>query len=466
MRLNCNLTILTSLSSPPNSMSPLHPYGKHDTRVVSDLSRFEHEKHALRIRSRNPSPTSIDVELIAMGRRPNMIEVAEQHPTNYDHRDELFGYYAKASLLVVLEPERDFTPYPPLVSDGLPYNTPHSLRNPELPPHPPPKDYRNYYRQSLHPRQPLNPAEPMSLQPQDLPPAQDSRDFAEQHRKLTQQHDLLPHVAEEKHDRAIRQESENILLERVMNRPLHVLGPKNVDPNVDPRLQPGRFVITANNIVDSFQVMFGIIIIVLASVLGTNDARISTGIYRYFIAVGVIVLVVSMLFFTKAINFERRNGIIYCLICCVLTGVSLILSITSIATNSNCASSDICMQRKVLASFAILSFFLWMCTLVMYLTTLYISRMNLHEVPELDYRLTVNRSFSQKLRPPTYYNEDPGDRYFKEGPRDDRLPHMEELPMEQVEQLPKFYAPNNQILPPHLNVDLRGKKKMLVYSDD
>lgn len=400
-------------------METIHPYGKED-RVVSDLSRFEYEKHTPRNRSRNVTPTKDEV---MPPRKRNMVDIAElaQGLSTYDMHEDLYNFYA-ASLA---PPDREFAPYPPLVRE---------------PPLPPPKDPPTNYghRNVLQARH----------QEQDLPPMQDSRDYA------AQQQDLLPAAPDQpvqQHDLA-----ENILLERVLNKPLFRFGGRH-GPHMDPtQPPPPAYTVTVNTIVDFFQIIFGIIIITLASVLGSEDTRIAMGIYRYFIAVGVITLVVLLLFVLKTINFERRNGIFYCLLLCVLTGVSLVLSISTIATNSNCATSDICAMRKTLSTFSIVSFFFWICTLVMYLTTLYISRMNLLEDLNFEYSSRgAPREYNKG--PPHYSNHDPGLASPQEYvPQQDGRLHTD---------IPQYYLSTNGQMYPILDQhDVRGTKKMMVYT--
>lgn len=260
---------------------------------------------------------------------------------------------------------------------------------------------------------------------------EDSRDYQ---RQRDSQATMVPGVPQPP-NRQINQMPENVLVDRVMNRPLLTFGPKDIDP-LDPNDRRKNFHLTSSNIIDIFQIMFGIIIIALASVLGSQDSLISLGIYRYFIAVGVITLVVSLLFVTKAINFERRNGIFYCLLACVLTGVSLVLSIVTVATDNHCRSSSVCLMRKALSTFAILSFFLWLCQLVMFLTILYISRLDLLEEVNFDYsRQGVNTN------PPS------------------RIVSQQQQP-----ELPQYYLTESGDMYPLENHDVRGKRKIVVYA--
>ncbi|KAF3989643.1 hypothetical protein FT663_02737 [Candidozyma haemuli var. vulneris] len=400
-------------------MTLIRPFGGQDTRVVSDLSRFEYEKRQPRNRSRNTTPTSLKSDT----------ETSEVPVTN-----DFYEHYANSSVTGE-EPIRQFAPYPPSIVEQLPYNTPHQLHNPQPPPSPK-APYLNNLQQfkSMPPQPPPKDVDYFSPRYQDrdsLPPMEDSRDYMKQR---DSQATVVPQAPLEKQETKAQEQH---LLDRVMNRPVLTFGPKDVDP-FNPQEQRRNFHITASNIMDIFQVIFGIVIITLASTLGSQDQLVSLGIYRYFIAVGVITLVVALLFITKAINFDRRNGIFYCLLACVLTGVSLILSITSVATNNNCATTGICQMRKALSTFAILSFFLWLCMFVMFLTTLYISKMNLLE--------DVNFDYSKKGAVPNPQSRITSQHYSNDA------------------SLPQYYLTETGDMYPLENHDTRGKKKIVVYA--
>ncbi|QRG38107.1 hypothetical protein FDK38_002499 [Candidozyma auris] len=396
-------------------MASIRPFGGHETRVVSDLSRFEYEKREPRRRSRNTTPTSV----------PSDTDTFEAPVTN-----DFYEHYATSSVTQE-EPIRQFAPYPPSIVEQMPYNTPHELRNPPLQDTTPSRPYLNNLQQfkSGPPKPPPKDIEHSGLynDKDSLPPMEDSRDYM---RQRDSQATMVAGQYETQQPRA----PEVHLVDRVMNRPVFTFGPKDVNP-YDPHEQRKNFHVTATNIIDILQIIFGIIIIVIASTLGTQDPIVSIGIYRYYIAVGVITLVVSLLFVTKALNFDRRNGIFYCLLACVLTGVSLILSITSVATNNNCNTESVCQMRKALSTFAILSFFLWLCMFVMFLTTLYISKMNLLEDVNFDYsgQGTISKPQSR-------------------------------IPSQQHENLPQYYLTESGDMYPLDNHDTRGKKKIVVYA--
>lgn len=416
--------------------------------VVSDTSRFEYEKHMPRKRLRNPLPLEI---------RPTLFSEQLQLPAmpNYHndlaHYDDLYDYYAPSLVL-----DRPTTPYP-TARTTKPYP---ELENPPLPP---PKDPRAQYG-SRHVLQHV-PDEQL------LPPVQDTREY------MAQQGYEPSLVPQRTVSTPAPQESpEQLLLERLMNRPLFSRHHQN-DP-ADPSA-PRSYTFTANNVIDFFQICFGIIITTLASVLSLTDHRVDTGLYRYFIAVGVIVLVCGLLFITKTINFERRKGVLYCLLLCVLTGVALVLLITSVATNNNCATLEICQMRKVLATFLILSFILWVCTLMVFLTVLYICKViYLQQIPvgeaydEKRAPRTPTRTPTRTLsrppsrpptrmsRPLTYYKDESTLGYLTDTTDVEDLRYSRQL-------MPRYYFDENgKMYPLDHTQDLRGTKPMLVYAPE
>lgn len=424
-------------------------------RVVSDLLRFEYEKQLPRKRSRNPSPTEIKPPPhLGSSINPNSgfsTRTVHDQDLNlgssaYEMRDELYDFYAGSSITH----DRPTTPYP---LAGVPYPSERErterlyaiergerLENPPLPP---PKDIRSQYG-------PRN-----VLAYDNLPPVQDTREYYQEpasqrnlKRNLTGVQNNINYNAFGSSQRDYT--PEELLLGKIMNRPL--FGSHYANEN------GGRvYTFTASNIIDFFQIAFGVIITTIASVLASIDDRIDTGLYRYFIAVGVIVLVVALLFVSKSINFERRKGVLYCLLASILTLVALVLSITSIATNNNCLTSQICQLRKVLATFAILSFFLWLCALMMFLTVLYISKMILLNKIDLN-----NEPMREKRT--SMMKEDATLGYMTDTTEvdDHRMSRNYSLA-----QLPRYYFDENgKMYPLEKNQDLRGTRPMIVYASE
>lgn len=412
-------------------------------RIVSDISRFEYEKHLPRKRSRNSSPT----EIKSLPIHPVLLEPPRHiiHDTQelnlgssiYEMRDDLYDFY-KGPSLVSLPRDRGYTPYPPLPP-------PMGIQEPSLvnPPMPPPKDLRSLYgsRNILQARH----------DHQDLPAMQEPQDF------MAHQQDLLPQRTPARQKEVYS--PEEVLLGRLINRPLF---PSRYDEALDYG-QLNNYIFTANNLVDFIQIAFGVIITTIASVLASIDNRIDAGYYRYFIAVGVIVLVVGLLFITKTINFERRKGVLYCLLASVLTGVALILSIATIATDNNCQTAEICQMRKVLATFSILSFFLWVCALMVFLTVLYISKLILLKKLDLDYPANEpHYPMMEKLRPSTVYREDTTLGYVTDTTEVDEM--RQSRRQSQLASVPHyFFDENGKMYPLERDQDLRGTTTMIVH---
>lgn len=395
-------------------MENFRPYGQEDLRVVSDVSRFDHEKNTTKVRSRNTTPPM----------RQTALQLAERtmHSNSYEDRDELFDYYAKPSLLDIVLPSRP-GPYPPSLIGMV-----HEPRYPHgTPPAPPPKDATPDLREMYGSRHILQ----LFVNGHDLPPLQDSRDYAAHQMGLLPENSRVE-TYQPGHDNAAFAANHADLVNRVMNRPLIVFGQQDL-----PDPYQNRYTFTSSNTLDLVQAMFAVVVITLASILASQDPGIDIGIYRYFIATGVIVLVVALLFLTKTVNFARRHGVLYCVVALVLTGVALILSITTVATNNHCAQARLCLMRKALATFAILSFFVWVCTVVMYLTAMYISRLE-----------TSHQATPDRKRLMAAYESDRVTEATK------------------VDDVPQYYLTGDgDMLPLDATHDIRGARKMVVYTN-
>lgn len=400
-------------------------------RVVSDLSRFEYEQQHPRSRSRKPSPAEIKPVLSPTFNSPPHNDALNLNfgSSAYDMREDLYDFYAGRSPSSLREASS--TPYPTNLHDS-------QLHNPPLPP----KDTRSPYMASR------------GAYKDELP--QDTREYRDM--RLKNQGPERSHTPSRHH-----YDLEELLLARFMNMPLFR---SHYHDAFDPG-SVGNYIFTANNVIDFFQIAFGVIITTLASVLTSVDDRVDGGFYRYFIAVGVIVLVVALLFISKTINFERRKGVVFCLGACILTAVALILSITSIATNNNCATLQICQMRKALATFSILSFILWICTLMVFLTTFYIARLILNDRISLDYSSNVppgnlNVPMGEKLRPSTLYKEDATLGYLTDATEVDDWRFSRSL-----HHLPRYTLDQNgKMYPLEPTQDLRGTKPMVVYAPE
>ena len=457
-------------------MLTFHPYGKQDIRIVSDLSRFEFESPTPKTRSRNPSPPSgvehkfdekldrLDKKLDKLDeefskfehphqhvpeqtppkKRKNMIDIAEsnKHGNNYDYND-IYQYYMKPSLnslnnnlangetISTRRPDdrHNFLAYPssiPETSHQLPYNSDAPLSLPQIPNDTATmvasRSFDNYKNKELPPV--MNPNQYMAMKRRENPNSvyvdKDVNTLASKQHKM-----------------------ENQLVRTVMNRPLIAFPAQNVFKN-DEYYQGRDMVITANFLIYLFEFLLAMVIITISSILLQTDDTVSKGIYRYFIADCSISLIISLCFMTTLINFERRNGSFYCTLAFIMSVVSFIITVSYIIPHEECPSNQICDLRKANSGLIIISTFLWLGDLIMFLTTLYISRLNLLGELNFDYSKTGfddNKSISDssddnELKDPT--SGEPLKEYYLN---------------EHGEMFEKSDA-----------MDLRGKNKIIVYT--
>ncbi|CAK7918743.1 hypothetical protein CAAN3_25S00188 [[Candida] anglica] len=446
-------------------MSSFQPYGQSNTRIVSDLSRFEYDAVIPRNRSRNATPTSIDEHhmsdnssmdsILKPARKPTMIEVAERNLSNPKQRDvtnddksDFFSYYMKEED-TLNEEDPEFVPYPESFNNEKSHDDAYRSKDhripepvpvavPQLPrtrtvkpepevtlpynsavpptliiPQPPPKDAKHLKNSSNRNTRYSAPNPPIIYDDQ-LPPAAIQNDMNMDNLAPSGQHipsgpvmggpviggpimvdggglasgvagplrgggppnDVQSIISRKKY-------LEEHLIKSVMNRPLIVLPTRRFVGFND--YQETELVISFHFVVYVFEIFFAIIVITLAGVLLSNDGMGKTGIYRYFIADGVISLFVSLLFVFSVINFEKRNGNFYCLLATILNIVSFIMVTSTIIPNKSCSKPSICNMRRALTAFIILSMFIWFTNLIMFITTKYISTLNLLDELNFDY---------------------------------------------------------------------------------
>lgn len=487
--------------------------GKHDVRVVSDLSRFEFESPNPRARSRNSTPPSLHErpEVIDLGHQYNsfnrshtelpssffddnvpipdpgpqkhrtLLEIAENNnslpkPTRDHHNNngtinssfdyhDIYKYYEKPSTSSLVDENKNpngFVPYPSSIKEddhhipppvqSLPYNTNTSVEIPSLP------DDLTTVKTPMTNQHSNMPSTPMTqfthLTPdfkhKDLPPIMQPQDYY----KTNQSHNgdseslyksgTLSMTSKQK-------DMENRLVRGVMNRPLMSF---RADKVLRDELYEGKEItITANFVLYFFEMIISIIIITLSGILETEDHRIDSGIYRYFIADGTISLIISILFMTTLINFEKRNGSFYVTAAMIISLVSYIISISHIIPDENCATSSICLLRKANSAFIIISAFLWLIDLTMFLTTLYISRMNLLDDLNFDYsNRGLSKGFNKSISSGSTVN-------FNQENSDDLIDPTSGQPLKEyyLNESGEMFELTNEF-------DVRGKHKIIVYT--
>lgn len=161
----------------------------------------------------------------------------------------------------------------------------------------------------------------------------------------------------------------------------------------------------------------------------------------------VISLFVSVLFITTVINFEKRNGSFYCLAATLLKVVSFIM-VTSHVIPQPCASKTVCSIRRAISAMIIISTFLWIGNLVMFLTTLYISRLNLLNDINFDYS---DRGLNTAFNEPQVLQE---------------KSHFDDLTDPVTgERLKEFYLDNSgDMYEIQHRLEVQGKNKIIVYT--
>lgn len=235
------------------------------------------------------------------------------------------------------------------------------------------------------------------------------------------------------------------LIKRVMNRPLLSIPARYLVGTE--RYENQMLNISANFFLYLFEILFSISVITLSGVLLNLDHDLGKGFFQFFMADAVISLFVSVLFITTVINFEKRNGSFYCLAATLLKVVSFIM-VTSHVIPQPCASKTVCSIRRAISAMIIISTFLWIGNLVMFLTTLYISRLNLLNDINFDYS---DRGLNTAFNEPQVLQE---------------KSHFDDLTDPVTgERLKEFYLDNfGDMYEIQHRLEVQGKNKIIVYT--
>lgn len=384
----------------------LDPHKLHDDRVVSDMSRFEFGTMVPRNRSRNPTPTSSDYNPSNDHGFILHLNASEPYlPT------DIYSDYMNASE-VSADLNRD-VPYPLSGTNSNPI-----LAIPSVP---------NASRNSNDTL-----TDGVDYRNKDLPPILEPKDYY----GLTQTSVMGSGTSDLQSTNSRKKELEQHLVKQVMNQPLvSIPASKFVGSRAD---SDKEITITLNLLLYVFEITCEMILIILSSTMLQKDNSTPNAIYRYFIASAAIAMIVSLLFICQVINFEKRNGSFYCLAATLLTIVSFIIAMSQLVSKL-CPSSSVCDTRKAITAFIIISTFLWIGNLVMFLTTLYISKLNLLDDINFDYQeVGSNQSRISRIPP---------------------MPEPEELLLQKfiLNEKGEMYPVQGQ-----MNVD--GRNKILVYT--
>ncbi|KAI5968265.1 hypothetical protein CANMA_002481 [Candida margitis] len=390
---------------------PFRPYGGDDYRIVSDLSRFEYNngnKLPRLRRSRNTTPTNSDfteIESSTSSTAKLTIDgflpfYASQVDNDYNNNESGSYYGSLQSKDFSVQGEESFSHPLPIrreqqVSIGVQVPQDNAFLRP--PPQVPPKDIptrtqsqREFlpYPPSIFESNDTPPYDNNALPPLPQPQPQLQPRGEKMYAKVTQfdngdNDSLMSRQKNLEHD----------LIKSVMNQPLISFKTGKLGD----RYYGRKITITVNLILYLFEICCSIIEIVLSSVLLQQDSSITVGVYRYFIADGVITIIVALLFTMQIVTYEKRNGSFYCTAAVVFKLISFIMIIAYIFPYNHKQTQRVWSIRRALGAFIIISTFVWICNLVMFLTTLYISRLNLLEDLNFDFdQRGLNDEFNVK----------------------------------------------------------------------
>lgn len=378
---------------------PFRPYGGDDYRIVSDLSRFDYNNKDYKLprlrRSRNTTPTNsefIDVQSsTALSRSFSdklTIDGIIPFYSSQEGNNELGSYYG--SLQLNQFPKEELYIQRQQVSIGIQVPQDNGQLLHQLPPQVPPKDVPMRTRSQCE----FLPYPPSIPDTSEIPPYNNNspsslpQPLEKVYAKVTQ-------FETGDNDSLISRQKllEHDLIKQVMNQPLISF---ETDKLGD-RYYGRRITITMNLILYLFEICLSVIEIVLSSVLLKRDDTINRAIYRYFIADGTITIIVALLFTLLIVTCEKRNGSFYCTAAVVFKLVSFIIIVACIFPNDQAYTQHVWLMRRALGAFIIISTFVWLCNLIMFLTTLYISRLNLLEDLNFDFdQRGLNNEFNSE----------------------------------------------------------------------
>lgn len=369
-------------------MLAFRPYGNHEVHVVSDTSRFEYG--VPRNRSRNTTPTSID----------------DEKSSNITFDSIIPPYSSRVY--------RHGQPIPQ--PQGLHNISEHLLAIPKT------RSYPNLQKD-------------MPPVPGDLPPVMDTQAYT------ALQNETASVSLQLMNSRQKRLEED--LIKRVMNRPLLSIPARYL---VGTERYGNKMVnISANFFLYLFELLFSVSVVTLSGICLNLDHGLGKGFYQFFMADAIISLFVSLLFITTVINFEKRNGSFYCLAATILKVVSFIM-VTSHVIPQPCGTKTVCSIRRAISSMIIISTFLWIGNLVMFLTTLYISRLNLLNDINFDYSdKGLNEAYNEPLD--------------EKRPYDDLRDPMTGQPLKEF-----FLDESGDMYEIQHRLEVEGKNKIIVYT--
>lgn len=379
-------------------MPAFRPYGSEDLHLISDLSRFDYEQGNARRRSRNTTPTEFSSSKLTLD---TIIPL-------YSSKIDDGGKYSALSV-------KDLPPQPQPQVEKPPRHLVRQIHHANQDP-PLPQIRIDKVRlpkkisigvQVGHGLEPNHHHEPSGYSTGYLPK---QRSMGSDLPAMAQPQDVFGSADPPLSISSRQKQLEHGLIKSVMNRPLIKIKGERFGPNY----QDKQVVISFNFFLYLLEVSSSIIEIVIASVLLSQDPWVNYNIYRYFIADGSITLAISGLFLVQLLDYEKRNGSFYCLAASIMKMVSFILIVSNVFPESRFDRREIWDLRRTVGAFIIISTFLWVVNLVMFLTTLYISRLNLLDDLNFDYSSKGLSDEFNKPKPKPIETEDLQEFYLNE----------------------------------------------------
>ena len=474
------------------TVPPFRPYGGEDIRVVSDVSRFDYGETDQKIRSRNTTPTRPveDIDDTVSSSKLTLDTIIPLYSTKINEGNKysrLKQQDDNTSRQHDSPPKEEITPEPIYLPKRDMTKT-KKVRNKYSFAVQVPQDHLGYIKETQS-QSPVTPTPAPIPSPPPVPPPKDRTPKGSIARAgttspyPTNNDSNLPAMPQpsltfsrlQPHSRSAsgtgdsasiltpQQQLERHLIKQVMNRPVISIRGERFGP----QYKDEHFSISANFVLYIFEVCCSVVEIVLSSLLLQHDSDIAGGYYRYLIADGIISLVIALLFALQIINYEVRNGSFYCLVATICKFAAFIVVITTVFPEIDYRTDDIWSMRRGMGAIVIISTVLWVTNMVMFVTTLYISRLNLLEDLNFDYsRKGINDEFNQlpAAPKPSGAIEDGGAPVRRSSSKRRKRQSIDQ----EEEQLKEFYLNQNgelfQLNEEWEKEQYRGKNKILVYT--
>lgn len=147
------------------------------------------------------------------------------------------------------------------------------------------------------------------------------------------------------------------------------------------QIPPDAF--TISTLIQVFQIFIQIGIVCLCSQsMKNDDTQISHSIWAYLIAQSSIILAISTFFTLRVLHLGQNGTVFYSLVCTALTFAAFGLVLANLM-KPDCDNTVVyCRLRKATTGLVSLSTFIWLSELVIFLTIVYVSRLDIIPDPK------------------------------------------------------------------------------------